>query len=194
MNVYPWILTAFHGSSATGIWAACFGVVSMANPILFGIQNVLGPRLAHAYAEGGPKELQRLALTSGLSFSVVVLPISLTLIGFGDPILSTIYGDRYAGNGLAVAILGMNVLFSTIRFSYSRALFVINKASADFMTNVISLTLMVTLGLWLVMKYEVIGVALGLLSANLIVSGTKIVAFHSIIRSRGKGMGVKNGR
>jgi len=47
-NLYPWLLTAFHGTSMTGMWAACFGVVAMANPLFLGIQNYFGPVLAIA--------------------------------------------------------------------------------------------------------------------------------------------------
>ncbi len=57
MNLYPWFLAHFHGTASTGVWAACLGVVSVGNPALLGIQNLVGPKIAHVYAAAGPKAL-----------------------------------------------------------------------------------------------------------------------------------------
>lgn len=44
MNLYPWFLAYFHGTVSTGIWAACWGVVSVGSPALLGILNLAGPK------------------------------------------------------------------------------------------------------------------------------------------------------
>ena len=62
MNLYPWFLAYFHGTASTGVWAACLGVVSVGNPALLGIQNFVGPKIAHVYAASGTKALRRFVL------------------------------------------------------------------------------------------------------------------------------------
>jgi len=44
MNLYPWLLTFFHGTSSVGVWGACLVVTALANVPLAGLQNYLGPR------------------------------------------------------------------------------------------------------------------------------------------------------
>ena len=55
MNLYPWFLAYFHGAASTGVWAACLGVVSVGNPALLGIQNLVGPKIAHCIRDSGPE-------------------------------------------------------------------------------------------------------------------------------------------
>ena len=44
VNLYPWLLAAYHGVGSTGVWAACMGVVSIGNPVMLGLQNLIGPK------------------------------------------------------------------------------------------------------------------------------------------------------
>ena len=58
-QMYPWILTAFHGAAATGVLAACRGILFAANPFLIGLQNFLSPKFAHEFHENGSDGLYR---------------------------------------------------------------------------------------------------------------------------------------
>ncbi len=72
---------------------------------------------------------------------------------------------------------------SVVAFSFSRALFAIERAEVDFVVNFVALFIMVTLGLWLVRSFGVAGAAFGLLIANTAASGVRYVAFRILIRS-----------
>lgn len=48
MNLYAWIVAAFHGTASAGSWAAALGVMTLINPLMLGVQNYLGPRIMHA--------------------------------------------------------------------------------------------------------------------------------------------------
>src|SRR5205814_9957239 len=54
--VLYWLLAAMKGTTATGAFAACMTVVTLSNPFILGIANVLGPRAARAFTTGGPQE------------------------------------------------------------------------------------------------------------------------------------------
>ena len=69
-----------------------------------------------------------------------------------------------------VAILAVNFLVSAAAFSFSRALFAIERADLDFITNFAALFIMVALGFWLVKAYGPVGAAIGLLAANFFTS------------------------
>jgi O-antigen/teichoic acid export membrane protein len=177
MNLYPWLLAFFHGTASAGVWAACLGVASVCNPALVGIQNLVGPKIAHEYAAGGSMALRRLVLKIS---SIIALPVSLlclVLMSWGGRLIALLYGRQYAGNGLVVAILALNLLVTVVAFSFSRALFAIERADVDFLLNFAALFIMVTLGLWLVRSLGPLGAALGLLGANIVTSAIRAGAF-----------------
>ena len=62
--------------------------------------------------------------------------------------------------------LASNLLVSAAAFSFSRALFAIDRADLDCLVNFTALFIMVTLGLWLVRAFGPFGAALGLLGAS----------------------------
>jgi O-antigen/teichoic acid export membrane protein len=177
MNLYPWLLAAFHGVASAGVWAACLGVVSVANPLLLGIQNLAGPKIAHEYAANGLIALHRLVLNITVVVAAPMLMFSLAMFVWGGRILTLLYGSQYLGNGIIVAILALNLLVTAAAFSFSRALFAVNRANTDFLVNFTALFIMLTVGLWLVRAYGPIGAAFGLLGANFATSAVRAGVF-----------------
>lgn len=182
MNLYPWILAAFHGTASTGVWAACFGIAAIGNPILFGVQNFLGPKIAHSYAEGGAIALRRFALKVSSVFLLIITPFCVALLVFGGSLVVILYGDKYTGNGLIVSILALNLLVSAVAFSFSRALFAMERADVDFYVNFMALFVLLTLGLWLVKAFGPLGAACGLLTANTASSAVRYILFCRLVR------------
>jgi O-antigen/teichoic acid export membrane protein len=176
-NLYPWLLAFFHGAAAAGVFAACLGVVSASNPVLLGIQNFLGPKIAHVYATRGQIGLRKFVLKVSGSMAIPVALLTLILISWGDRIIGLLYGSRYTGNGRVVAILACNLLLSAVVFSFSRALFAIERADLDFALNFAAIFIMLTLGLWLVKTNGPLGAALGLIIAGGVTSVLRVGAF-----------------
>jgi O-antigen/teichoic acid export membrane protein len=177
MNLYPWLLAAFHGVASTGVWAACLGVVSVGNPALLGIQNLIGPKIAHVYAANGIRALNRLVLKITVAISVPMSLLCVVLFIWGSRFLTLLYGRQYGGNNLVVAVLALNLLVSAVAFSFSRALFALDLARVDFLVNLMALSIMVTLGLWLVRALGPLGAAIGLLGASSATSGVRATIF-----------------
>jgi O-antigen/teichoic acid export membrane protein len=181
-NLYPWLLAFFHGTAAAGVFAACVAVVSASNPALLGIQNVLGPKIAHEYAAGGPKALRRLVLKLSATLAVPVSLLVLALMLWGGKLIALLYGSRYAGNGAVVAILAVNLLVTAMGFAFSRGLFAIERANVDFALNFAALAILLTVGLWLVKTHGPLGAALGLVAANIVTSVVKVGMFFKMLR------------
>lgn len=176
-NLYPWLLAFFHGAAAAGTFAACMGVVSASNPVLLGIQNLVGPKIAHEYAHDGPIALRRLVLRIS---GIIALPLSLltlVLIIWGDRFVGMLYGHQYMGNMAVVAVLACNLLVTAIAFAFSRALFAVERADLDFRLNFAAIAIMATLGLWLVRSYGPLGAAVGMLTAIVVTSVVRVAVF-----------------
>jgi O-antigen/teichoic acid export membrane protein len=111
---------------------------------------------------------------------VPVSLLALVLILWGDRFVGLLYGSRYTGNGQVVAILAVNLLLSAVVFSFSRALFAIERADLDFVLNFAAIAIMLTLGVWLVKTHGPLGAAIGLLVAGGVTSVLRVGAFFRL--------------
>ena len=177
MNLYPWFIAYFHGTASAGVWAACLGVVSVGNPALLGIQNLVGPKIAHSYAAAGPKAFRRLVLKITAAVAVAMSLLCLALIIWGDRLIALLYGHDYAGNAVVVTILALNTLVIATAFPITRALYAIGRADLDFLGNLAGVFIMLSAGLWLVRVIGMPGAALGLLGSGFVTSAAKAGAF-----------------
>lgn len=182
--LYPWLLAAFHGTASTAVWAVCQGVVGLCNPLFMGLQNSFIPQIAHAFAEGKINALRRSALHTTVIMGLMILPFCIVLLMFGGLLVSGLYGSRYAGNGLVMSVLAVNLLISSLAFVPARALFTVERADIDFRIGIVSLVLLFTCGIWLVKRFGPAGAALGLLLRNCTYLFMLLAAFFSIVRSR----------
>jgi len=182
--LYPWLLLALHGSASAGVWAACFGMVALANPLILGVQNYLGPSIAHAFAQGGFGPLRRHTLGAALVMAAMFLPLFGILTAAGSPGVVLLYGEKYAGCGVIVAWLALSTLVATLTFPFSRALFAAGMARVDFGATVVSLATLATAGLWLVRGYGVAGAGLGLLLGNAAGLAVRLAYFLGRVRPR----------
>jgi O-antigen/teichoic acid export membrane protein len=177
MYLYPWILTIFHGTAATGTWAACYSVVALGNPVLLGLGNYVGPKVANIYAAQGIAGMRKYVYRSSLGFSLLVFPLCVTLAAWGGILVTRMYGKAYMGNSVAVSLLAANLLLSAFAFPYSRGLFVIRLAKVDLFVNLIAIALLFTVGLQFVRIYSVIGAALALTLSNAATLSIRMFAF-----------------
>ena len=184
MELYPWILAAFHGSASTGTWAACLGVAAIGNPLLLGMMSLVGPKMAHSYAQDGAMGLRRYVLKTCAVSSLVMAPFCVLLLVFGESVVVKLYGDKYAGNGLVVSALAINLVVTSVAFSVSRALFAMERADLDFAVSFVALAVLLTGGLWLVKSLGPLGAAFALLAGNTASSAVRYLVFARTIRRR----------
>jgi O-antigen/teichoic acid export membrane protein len=184
MNGFPWILNAFHGTAATAVWGACLGVTASSNPVLQGVLNYLGPKLACAYSDGGHESLRRAVAESNKILGAVVLPISVVLIICGGILVQLLYGQRYAGNGMVVAVLALGMAANIAAFSYSRALFTLDYANFDFAINAAVFLVSIGVGVPIVKWLGPLGAAYSFTTINLSGAALRVLAFHTVMAYR----------
>ena len=181
MNAYPWILNAFHGAAATAVWGACLAVTASGNPLLQGVLNYLGPKLAYSYADAGHDGLRRAVAKCNAIMGAVLLPISVVLVLCGGFLVQLLYGHKYAGNGLVVAVLALGMAANAAVFSYSRALFALDRADLDFAINVAALVLSIGCGVPLVKWLGPLGAAYSLTAVSMGSAVLRALAFHVVM-------------
>jgi len=192
MYLYPWILVGFHGNASAGSWAACLGIIGITNPIVVGVQNFLGPSIAHASAGGDFAALRRHVLKAAATLTTALLPVFAPLLLFGGWLVVLVYGESYAGDGPAVCGLTLSALAGGLTFVFSRALFAVERAQTDFWANVVSLAVLLAVGLWLVDFYGVTGAAFGLLLGNVMGLLVRCLGFLRMASGASAPVGVEN--
>ena len=183
MSLYPWLLAFFHGTGSTGVWAACWGVIAIANPLLLGIQNFLGPKIIQAYTGGGGEALSQFVKKVSLRYALIILPPALFLFFFGGRLVALFYGHKYGGNGLVVSVLAVQLLVMAASFTLSRGLLALEQARVYFMANIVPLLVMLTFGIYLVKQLGVVGVAFALLAGTATTATVMLVIFFKLIRA-----------
>ena len=189
MNLYPWFLAHYHGVAATGAWAAAYGVVAVANPLLFGIQNFLGPKIVQAYTRQGMVGLHRFVVRVTGLFLLLVLPVALVLFLFGGDLVVLVYGAKYGGSGPVVTILAVNLLVSAAAFVFARAILALEESRVYFYTNFMPLIILVGFGILLVKRYGPAGVAWGYLISTAATATFQLFFFWGLERRIGGGKG-----
>ena len=176
-SIYPWILAAFHGTGAAGVWAACIGVVALCNPLIWGLQNYVLPKASHVFAERGAGALRSFVPRAALLVGGSAAAVGGVLVPIGGWLVTTIYGDSYSGNGLVVTLLLANFSILSFDFCFSRGLFILERADIDFKINIIPVILVFLIGIWMVSGIGIAGAALSMLIGNTVALILRVVSF-----------------
>lgn len=166
IHLYPWLLVAFHGTEANGAYGACNGVLFLANPFLLGMGNFIGPKAAHALSEGGVEAMKRLTYRANLFFAVTMGSFCLAMVVLGGWIVTLLYGEKYAGNGLLVIMLALGQLPLALTVPTNYALNAMERSDVQFKSLLVALAVTATVGIWLVVSLGPVGVATGIFAAN----------------------------
>lgn len=175
--LYVWMVKQMAGTTAAGVWAVCFQLANLGNPLITAIQNMMGPSISHAFAEGSLATFRRHVLKCTVAFVVVGGLGAVALAVLSEPLIVLFNGSDYAGFGKVSAVLAITMLLQGLSFPTSRGLFSLNKPKLDMWANVGPLVIMLALGFALIRHYGVMGAAICLVIAQLIGSVSRIVFF-----------------
>jgi O-antigen/teichoic acid export membrane protein len=175
-----WLLLPILGAAATGALAACTTVVSLSNPLLIGIGNVLGPRTARAAAEGGGAEVRRVVRTTTLLLGGLMAVFVALVWLFGGWLLEWLYGRAYAGYELTAVVLAAATLAGAIGMSADHGLRALGRPETAFKASVLALVVTLAVVLALVGPWKVLGAAGGMLVGSVAGAAVRWVAFRRL--------------
>lgn len=175
--LYVWMVKQIAGTTAAGVWAVCFQLANLGNPLITAIQNMMGPSISHAFADRTLAAFRRHVLKCTVAFVVVGGIGAVALAVLSEPLIVLFNGQEYAGYGKVSAVLAITMLLQGLSFPTSRGLFSLNRPKLDMWANVGPLVIMLALGFVLIRHYDVMGAAICLVIAQLIGSVCRIVFF-----------------
>jgi len=179
----PWALAAFRSTAEAGVWGACASVAAACNPLLLGIQNFLGPRIAHAFAGKDRRVLARTVYRWTVFFAAVIALVALPIGIMGGKVVTMLYGPAFSGHGAVVAFLMAGLVALAAGFPFSRGLYVLNRPKVDCAVNALGLFVFAGVGLPLMSVWGALGAAVAFLCAHIACAGARAAAFGAVLRS-----------
>jgi O-antigen/teichoic acid export membrane protein len=166
-QIYPWILAGFHGTAVVGVLAACLGVVALGNPLVIGSGYFLEPRISRAYAAGGHQELRAVVIRCTMLLAAILGFLYCLVLMWGDQLLVFFYGPQYGSHREVLILLAASTLLWGTELGMYLSIRVMGRPDWNLKVNLVRLAT-VTLGVWLVQSYGLLGVAGGLLLGSVV--------------------------
>jgi O-antigen/teichoic acid export membrane protein len=157
-----WVIAAFSGATATGIFAACNSLALVVNPLILGLGSVLLPRTARAGREGGHAEVSRVVwkVTGFLVAAIGVVCLGIAV--FGSQIVVALYSlDFTTGLAGIIALLALSHFLAGAAFAVDNGLTAIARPDLNFAAAFAGLIVTLTSSLLLIVPLGLIGAALG---------------------------------
>jgi O-antigen/teichoic acid export membrane protein len=176
-SVY-WLLSILISTTATGVYAACWTVVLLANPFILGLGNVLQPKTSQAFAAGGKGELVRLVRNVTLVLGAFLMVFGLTVFLAGEQIVAWLYDDpAFANQGHTITVLTFSMIVAALGMGYGHGLKAMERPQWSFAASLLDLTVMLLTAAPLAWSFGMVGGAYCLLCGSIAGTATRYVAF-----------------
>lgn len=138
LHAVNWLIAAFCGTTATGIYSMCASVVQLAGPLIQGAGNAIGPILASAYADSGKDRLESIAnraafvlLAASTAYLVVIWLAS-------DHLLELLFDEaNVAAYWPIVVLLSLGMAANMVGLPAAKSIGVLEKPNWNFILNAV---------------------------------------------------------
>jgi len=181
---FLWLLAWRGDPKGAALLVALTNIVAIANPIIFGVENVLLPEVARAQPHLTFAGLLRLMGQRGLLCGGLIAPLFLLILAFPERTARLFYGAAtpYADHAVELRLLVAAYVCILAAFIFSAVLRGYRASGAVFRMQLYPALFGLTAGSWLTWQYGVPGACLSALLAGLVRAG---VGFQSVLRLRG---------
>lgn len=182
--VVLWFLAAFANTTAAGIYAACAVVVTAANPLLLGLSNIMEPKAARAFVDGGQRDLGRIVRKVTIFVFAVIAIYWVVIAIIGEPLIAWLFDNEvYLGHGHTIVVLAAGLLVRSVRIGWSYGLRAMGAPQWGFYAGSIELMVIGVICVPLMTYYGVVGAAYCVLVGSVIGSLVRYYAFTKMLRS-----------
>jgi O-antigen/teichoic acid export membrane protein len=170
MYLLYWLLAFLQDTSATGIYSACVTIVSLANPFVFGMTNVLAPRLAHADGQNDAAGIRRLVWTSTGILAAVVGSYCTLLLIWGDEVVALCYGTQFTGQHWTIITCTLAMFAGVMGTCVSHGLWVMQRNDFNFRASLIGMIVTLAIAVPLLDTGGAVAANCGLLAGNAVLA------------------------
>jgi O-antigen/teichoic acid export membrane protein len=124
------------------------------------INVVQGPHIAHLFAQGDMKKLQRMVTRSAQAVLLFAVPVVLVIVFFGEPIITFVYGEAFRGAYVPLVILCAGQLVNAAMGAVGSLLNMTGHERDTMKSVLLAAIVNVTLNLTLIPMFGIIGAAI----------------------------------
>jgi len=180
-----WILIALSGASMTGIYAACMSIIAFANPIVFGLGNILTPKSVLAWKNGGGERLLEQAIRDLVLLGALMGAFSLAIFIAGNDLMHFLYrGGEFDGYWHILVVLALSNSIMAIGMPATNGLVAMERARAVVTAQAVGAAATVVLVSVLMIEWGLFGAAYGVLGGSLVSSAGRWAAFLALVPRR----------
>lgn len=138
---------------------------------------------ARAFIEG-PAVLDALVLKTTLLVLAAVGALCLAVFVLGDLPVVLFFGKKFAGSGPVLFVLALSLLSSALGLAPMFGLLAMERPQFNFLAGLGAVGISLTLGVYLVKSFGLVGAAYGALFSNVALSGVRWMAYPILIRAQ----------
>lgn len=168
-------------AAQVGIYAAAAHLSLLAAMPLVALNQITAPLISRLHHQGKRLELQALLKTFTRLCLTCSLPLSAVLVGLAQPVMGLL-GKDFVGGAWALAIASGGVLVNVATGSVGMALVMTGYQWLGFLTNLLSVGLLVGMVWWLTPLYGVTGAAVGLATAVTVANLARLAIVYRVLR------------
>jgi O-antigen/teichoic acid export membrane protein len=162
-----WLLPLLLDLVATGIFAACMSIASLANPLVSAFRSTLTPRAVAAFKEGGGANLRRQAIRDSLLLGAAMTLFCVVVMLGGERLMGLLFhGQEYAGHGHVITVLAVAAMVSAVGSTASNALASMERPRAIVWVALVGAVLTVVLVWFSALAWGLVGTAYGFLAGS----------------------------
>lgn len=164
--VMLWIVSFAVGAAATGVLGACSTLIGISNVLLLGVDNVLTPHAAHAFATGGAKDLRHMLTRTAAFLGLTIGSFCLFVLLTGDWLVVLVFGSHYEGSGAILFTLSLSTLATSLGMVVGNGLWAIDKPRSNFFADVTCMSAMLITAAFLIVPLGAFGAAIAMLAGT----------------------------
>jgi len=176
------ILGYFAGKDAVAYYKIASTVASLANKVVDPLYEAIYPELVKFASSNAIKDFKRMIKSTTKSLVLIIIPLTVIIIIFAEPIISIVFGKDYVPATNALRILAAAVLIVRFTFWINPALLSMDRPGLRTILGVISTSVYLILMFLLVPGYSYIGAAFAFLGYSIVRSSLAFKFFRDALK------------
>ena len=159
--LYGWMLAGFHGKSAIAVMGACMLPISLLSPIGNATKSYVIPKASH-YAQQCNKRVRDFIFLVIFLLSIIFLIFMIILCVFSQEIMQAIFAGKYLPSKWLLLAFAIQMFLIIISGVIDSGLISLKQTGVVFRSELIAVLFTLVIGLYLVYKFSIWGVAIGM--------------------------------
>lgn len=176
------ILGYFAGKDAVAYYKIASTVASLANKVVDPLYEAIYPELVKFTSSNAIKDFKRMIKSTTKSLVLIIMPLTVIIIIFAEPIISIVFGKDYVPATNALRVLAAAVLIVRFTFWINPALLSMGRPGLRTILGVISTSIYLILMFLLVPGYSYIGAAFAFLGYSIVRSSLAFKFFRDALK------------